>query len=306
MASGWRPDDVRMTSGWRPDGVRWWLPRLPVRGGLSSGACELPQDAGSVGPTSRGIDFRLQAIAAHAISAGSGRARSGSGRTRRGPAGLRPVECHRSRVFGPVQPGFPWWDDTRRAWRSAGHTVVSLQWSQSCPALRRTVPTRLPRPRAGPFVRMGCAVRRNRSLQPFAELHRGMIGERTSAGMAQKRAQGMHLGRRTSLPATALERIRAERAAGHSRAVIGRRLTCELIRAGRVPDSSCDRNGRTATTESGRCRRCSPPARQPDAHASRPRDSQSAGIVLMVITGVIRVLRRPLGDSTLSSLATHH
>ena len=63
----------------------------------------------------------------------------------------------------------------------------------------------------------------------FAELERGMIGERTKAGMAQKRLEGVHLGRRTGLAVPVIERIRAERAAGRPYAVIAARLTADRI-----------------------------------------------------------------------------
>ena len=63
----------------------------------------------------------------------------------------------------------------------------------------------------------------------FAELERGMIGERTKAGMAQKRLEGSHLGRRTTLTLPVIERIRAERAAGRPYAAIASRLTADRI-----------------------------------------------------------------------------
>lgn len=42
----------------------------------------------------------------------------------------------------------------------------------------------------------------------FAELERGMIGERTRAGMAQKRAEGQHLGRHSVLSRETVEQVR--------------------------------------------------------------------------------------------------
>ncbi len=63
----------------------------------------------------------------------------------------------------------------------------------------------------------------------FAELERGMIGERTKAGMAQRRLEGVHLGRRTSLSLPVIERIRAERAAGRSYSSIADSLTADHI-----------------------------------------------------------------------------
>lgn len=46
----------------------------------------------------------------------------------------------------------------------------------------------------------------------FAELERGMIGERTKAGMAQRKLDGGHMGRHTALPLAVIERIRELRA----------------------------------------------------------------------------------------------
>lgn len=63
----------------------------------------------------------------------------------------------------------------------------------------------------------------------FAELERGMSGERTKAGMAQRRAEGVHLGRRTALPIPVIERIRSERGAGRSYHAIARDLTDDGI-----------------------------------------------------------------------------
>ena len=63
----------------------------------------------------------------------------------------------------------------------------------------------------------------------FAELERGMIGERTKAGMAQKRLEGVHLGRRTSLAVPVIECIRVERAVGRSYAAIASRLNADRI-----------------------------------------------------------------------------
>ena len=63
----------------------------------------------------------------------------------------------------------------------------------------------------------------------FAELERGITSERSKAGMAHRRSEGVHLGRRTSLPLEVIERIRAERAAGRSHPAIARGLTADRI-----------------------------------------------------------------------------
>jgi len=48
----------------------------------------------------------------------------------------------------------------------------------------------------------------------FAELERGLIAERVRTGMAQKRAEGWHMGRRTALSPEVIARISADRHAG--------------------------------------------------------------------------------------------
>lgn len=53
-------------------------------------------------------------------------------------------------------------------------------------------------------------------LAAAAEYERDLIGARTREGMAQRRAEGVHLGRRRELPADVLERISAARAEGVS------------------------------------------------------------------------------------------
>lgn len=68
----------------------------------------------------------------------------------------------------------------------------------------------------------------------FAQLERRLIGERTRAGMVQKRREGQHLGRRTALDPLVIDRIRSDRAAG----VSWRRIASAL---------SADPNTQTAT-----------------------------------------------------------
>lgn len=58
----------------------------------------------------------------------------------------------------------------------------------------------------------------------FAELERKMIGIRTSEGMAEKRAQGVHVGRPTELHDDVVRRIVEERQAGGGWSAIARGL----------------------------------------------------------------------------------
>lgn len=58
----------------------------------------------------------------------------------------------------------------------------------------------------------------------FAELERKMIGARTKEGMAEKRAQGVHLGRPTELGDDVVRRIVEERQAGGGWSAIARGL----------------------------------------------------------------------------------
>ncbi|MHB1987237.1 MAG: recombinase family protein [Acidimicrobiales bacterium] len=53
-------------------------------------------------------------------------------------------------------------------------------------------------------------------LSVFAELERRLIGERTKAALAVKKAQGMRLGRPRTVPHEVVQRITAEREAGLS------------------------------------------------------------------------------------------
>lgn len=64
----------------------------------------------------------------------------------------------------------------------------------------------------------------------FAEMERKKIGERTRGGMAKIKANtGKHMGRRSVLPAETVDRIRADRAAGHSMARIAETLNAEGV-----------------------------------------------------------------------------
>lgn len=67
----------------------------------------------------------------------------------------------------------------------------------------------------------------------FAELERKMIGIRTSEGMAERRAQGVHVGRPTELTDDVVRRIVAERRTGAGWSEIARTLNTEGIRTAR-------------------------------------------------------------------------
>lgn len=67
----------------------------------------------------------------------------------------------------------------------------------------------------------------------FAQLEREMIRQRTREGMAEKRAQGVHVGRPTELSEDAVRRIVAERQAGSGWSAIARALNAEGITTAR-------------------------------------------------------------------------
>jgi DNA invertase Pin-like site-specific DNA recombinase len=66
-------------------------------------------------------------------------------------------------------------------------------------------------------------------LAVFAELERKLIGERTKAALAIKRAQGVKLGRPRLLPEDVVARIRAARDAGATWSAIARDLNAEGV-----------------------------------------------------------------------------
>jgi DNA invertase Pin-like site-specific DNA recombinase len=70
-------------------------------------------------------------------------------------------------------------------------------------------------------------------LAMFAQLERRLIGERTRAALAEKRAQGVRLGRPPVLPAAVRERIVAERDEGATFDLIAARLTVDSIATAR-------------------------------------------------------------------------
>jgi DNA invertase Pin-like site-specific DNA recombinase len=66
-------------------------------------------------------------------------------------------------------------------------------------------------------------------LALFAQFERRLIGERTKAGLAVKRAQGVRLGRPIEIPDDVRGRIVSERQAGATYAAIAERLTADAV-----------------------------------------------------------------------------
>jgi DNA invertase Pin-like site-specific DNA recombinase len=66
-------------------------------------------------------------------------------------------------------------------------------------------------------------------LAAFAQYERRLIGERTARGLAEKRAQGVVLGRPRTLPAAVRKRIAAERAERTTYQTIADRLNVEGV-----------------------------------------------------------------------------
>ena len=66
-------------------------------------------------------------------------------------------------------------------------------------------------------------------LAAAAEYERDLIGARTREGMAQRRTEGVHLGRRRELPAEVLDRISAARVAGVSLRGIADQLNADGV-----------------------------------------------------------------------------
>jgi DNA invertase Pin-like site-specific DNA recombinase len=69
-------------------------------------------------------------------------------------------------------------------------------------------------------------------LAVFAAFERDLISERTRDALAVRRAQGVHTGRRSTLPAEVVERIRRERESGSTWQGIADRLNCDGIATG--------------------------------------------------------------------------
>lgn len=68
------------------------------------------------------------------------------------------------------------------------------------------------------------------STAVFAELERGLISERVKAGMAQKRTEGVHIGRRIALAPELIARIREMRNTGSTWQAIAETLNAESVR----------------------------------------------------------------------------
>lgn len=66
-------------------------------------------------------------------------------------------------------------------------------------------------------------------MAAVAQWERRTIGERTRAGMAERKRQGVHCGRRRELPAAVVERIVAERQQGRTLAAIAGALNAENV-----------------------------------------------------------------------------
>lgn len=66
-------------------------------------------------------------------------------------------------------------------------------------------------------------------LAAAAEYESELIGARTREGMAQRRAEGVHLGRPRSLPEDVVERIVRERAVGTSLRAVADALTADAV-----------------------------------------------------------------------------
>lgn len=66
-------------------------------------------------------------------------------------------------------------------------------------------------------------------LASAAQYERELIGARTREGLAQRKAEGVRLGRPRTVPQSVVERITAARAAGDSFAEIARRLNADAV-----------------------------------------------------------------------------
>lgn len=88
-------------------------------------------------------------------------------------------------------------------------------------------------------------------LASAAQYERELIGARTREGMAQRKAEGVRLGRPVELPDTVYRRILAERAAGHSMAAIAAALTADGVATARGKSWHASTIRRVLTSEHG-------------------------------------------------------
>ncbi len=66
-------------------------------------------------------------------------------------------------------------------------------------------------------------------LATFAQFERRLIGQRTREALAEKRSQGVRLGRPRQLPEEIVERIRTERASGRTLGAIAEALNRDCV-----------------------------------------------------------------------------
>lgn len=69
-------------------------------------------------------------------------------------------------------------------------------------------------------------------MSVFSQLERRLISQRTREALVVKKAQGVKLGRRSTLPADVVARISAERAAGRSLRAIAEALNADEVPTG--------------------------------------------------------------------------
>lgn len=81
-------------------------------------------------------------------------------------------------------------------------------------------------------------------LAAAAEYERDLIGSRTREGMAQRRAEGVHIGRPRSLPQSVVARIVNERQGGRTLRAIAEGLTSD-----RIPTARGQRSWATSTVQ---------------------------------------------------------
>jgi DNA invertase Pin-like site-specific DNA recombinase len=70
-------------------------------------------------------------------------------------------------------------------------------------------------------------------MSSFAQFERDLIGQRTRAALAVKKAQGIKLGRERSIPDSSIEAMRALRTGGLTYRQVAERLNAEGVQTGR-------------------------------------------------------------------------